>query len=121
MRNRKGVRNLAFVLVGLTGAVGCQTTRQVTGTRFEHFSANPDQVVEAAKAAAEELQLQMITATSSKVDGKLSAQTAQGKTVTIEVNREAEGVSKVAVKVGALGDEAVTNALLEKTRARLDK
>ncbi|NOT02105.1 MAG: DUF3568 family protein [Phycisphaerales bacterium] len=121
MRKTNWARAIAAGAIGLMGVTGCQTTRKVTGTRFEHFSANPDEVVEAAKGAAEELGLQMITSTSSKVDGQLQAQTAQGKTVTIEVNREAEGVSKVAVKVGTLGDEAVTNAILEKTRARLDK
>ncbi len=119
------LRNVLHSIVTVTGVVlvvwvaGCQTARQVTGTQFTHFSAEPDRVVDAAKSAMEELDLQMITSTSSKLDGQIEAKTAQGKSVSVTVNREAEGVSKVSIKVGVLGDETISHAILEKTRARL--
>jgi hypothetical protein len=39
--------------------------------------------------------------------------------VTIIVEKEGEGVSKVSVKVGTLGDKKVGNAIISKTGERL--
>jgi len=120
-------RHSCFAWIVAAGAVafpalpGCQTAQKVTGTRFAHFSADPDQVVEAAKEALDELDLQMISSAATKLDGQIEAKTAQGKTVSITVEKEGEGVSKVGVKVGTFGDETISNAVIEKTRARLEK
>ena len=99
---------------------GCQTAKQVTGSQFVHFSASPDRVVKAANGALEHLELRVVSSSATKLDGKLEAETAQGKTVTIIVNREDEGVSKVEIKVGALGDESISQAIIDETRKRLD-
>jgi len=103
----------------MTMPSGCQTMKKATGTQYAHFSADPDRVVEAAKAALTELQLETLSATASKLDGRIEAKTAQGKAVTIQVEREAEGVSKAAIKVGTLGDDTIGNAIIEKTNQHL--
>ncbi len=108
-------------LVPLLMVPGCQTTRKATGTRFVHFSAAPDEVVRAAEGALEELELQKVSSSATKLDGEIEAKTAQGKKISITVTKEGEGVSKFAIKVGTLGDETMTNAIIEKTRARLNQ
>jgi len=99
--------------------LGCQTMKKATGTQYAHFSADPDRVVEAAKAALADLQLEVVSATASKLDGRIEGKTAQGKPITIQVEREAEGVSKASVKVGTLGDDSIGDAIIQKTDEHL--
>jgi hypothetical protein len=115
------VRSLVAGAVLLLAVPGCQTTKKVTGTHYAHFSASPDQVVAAAEKALAELELQTISSSSSKLDGWIEARTAQDKKVEIKVKLEGEGVSKASVKVGALGDETISEAIIQKTRAQLEK
>ena len=107
--------------VPLLAICGCQTTKKATGTRFVHFSAAPDQVVAAAEGALEELGLQKVSSSATKLDGQIEARTAQGKSISIQVKKEGEGVSKFSIKVGALGDATISDAIIEKTEARLNQ
>jgi hypothetical protein len=121
------LRRSCFVLVIVGCAVsflalaGCKTAAKATGTHYARFAAEPDQVVEAAKGALDELELQTLSSSATKLDGQIVAQTAQGKKVTIKVNKEAEGVSKASIKVGTVGDKAISEAIIEKTQERLKK
>lgn len=99
---------------------GCQTVRQATGTHYAYLSANPERVVNAAKKACEDMELHAIAASSTEMDGRIEARTAQGKKVSILVTKQAEDVSTVAVKVGTVGDEAISRAIIDKTEDRID-
>jgi len=111
--------SLGIVALGLASLAGCQTVKKVTGTHYAHMSATPDRVVEAAEAALQELEFKLVSATGTKLDGRVKARTAQGKDILITVEKEGEDVSKVSVKVGTLGDETISHAILEKTEEKL--
>lgn len=115
-------RHSPFPLIaalGLAFLPGCQTIKKVTGTHYAHMSATPDRVVKAAEAALEDLEFKLVSASATKLDGRIKARTAQGKDIIIMVEKEGEDVSKVTVKVGTLGDETISLAILEKTREHL--
>ena len=110
---------LLFTVLGLALLPGCQTIKKVTGTHYAHMSAMPDRVVKAAIAALEELEFKMVSGSGTKLEGRVKARTAQGKDIVIMVEKEGEDVSKVTVKVGTLGDETISQAILEKTKEHL--
>jgi hypothetical protein len=121
------LRRSCFVLaiigcaVSFLALAGCKTAAKVTGTHYARFAAEPDQVVEAAKGALDELELQTLSSSATKLDGQIIAQTAQGEKVTIKVDREGEGVSGASIKVGVVGDKTISEAIIEKTQERLKK
>ncbi len=99
---------------------GCSQAKEATGTYEAYFSANPEQVVAAARDTLEDLKFRSITATATAVDGELIAYTGQDKKVHIKVDGEGATVSKLSVRVGTLGDERISNTIIENTKARLD-
>lgn len=105
--------------LGLVLLSGCQTFKKATGTHYAHMSATPDRVVKAAEAALEELEFKLVSASGTKLDGRIKARTAQGKDIIIMVEKEGDNVSKVTVKVGTLGDETISLAIIEKTKEHL--
>lgn len=112
------------VLVALTVAaalapLSCRTVRKVTGTQEVFYQASPDRVVAATEAAMKALDLTVIHAVHSKIDGKIVGRTAQDKQITIRVEREGDEMSRVAIKVGYIGDKAIGHAIIAETKKRL--
>jgi L-fucose isomerase-like protein len=95
--------------------------KKMTGTYEVSLAAEPDHVVAAVEAALKELELGTVTASATKLDGEVSAKTAQDKDVKIKVKRSGEGVSSMSVHVGAFGDETISNAIIAKTKEHLDE
>ena len=109
-----GVMALIVVIAVMTG-FGKDLRDKILGTH----SHVPDRVVKAAEAALEELEFKLVSASGTKLDGRIKARTAQGKDIVIMVEKEGEDVSKVTVKVGTLGDETISLAIIEKTKEHL--
>ena len=112
------------VLVALTVAaalapLSCRTVRKVTGTQEVFYQASPDRVVAATEAAMKALDLTVIHAVHSKIDGKIVGRTAQDKQITIRVERQGDEMSRVAIKVGYIGDKAIGHAIIAETKKRL--
>lgn len=84
------------------------------------MQGSPQRVVSAAEAAMKELSLTVLTAKSSGVDGLITARTAQDKKIIVKVYRESETTSRVAIKVGFLGDKPIGRAIIAETKKRLD-
>ena len=55
-----------------------------------------------------------------KVDGKVTAKNAHNETVTINIEQAGDNVSKVSIRVGTTGDEAVSKQILDKTKEWAD-
>jgi phage-related protein len=104
-------------------ATGCSTdqvgTTDTVGTYSTHVDATPDKATTAAGKACEDLKLNNINSNGTKVDGKVTATTAQGQDVTINIEQAGENVSKVSIRVGATGDEAVSKQLVDRLRSHL--
>jgi hypothetical protein len=120
------MRRVAWVLsvltigaaVGITG--GCKTMSKATGTRDVMLGATPDKVVEAVKGAMGELEIKVTGAAATKLDGEVNALTAQGDSITVKVNSEGENVSRMTVKVGTLGDKAISQSIIDATKKRIE-
>jgi ribosomal protein L9 len=126
MRNLRTF-GLAIGLSALAGlatfASGCDSAQPgVTndmGTFVAKIKGEPDKVTAAAKAALEDLQFKFVMATNSKVDGYLTAKTAQNEDVVVKINSAGVDVSKVEVKVGAFGDEGISLRIISGIQSKL--
>ncbi len=115
-----GLLGLSFSVATL---VGCQTSSPgetyTLGKYTAIVDATPDKATSAAKKSVEQMKLTDITSTGTKVDGKVTAKNAHDEAVTIDIEQAGENVSKVSIRVGATGDEAVSKQILEKTKGNL--
>jgi hypothetical protein len=102
---------------------GCSTdtpgATETLGTYSTMIDSSPDKVTTAAQKAAGDLSLLDINAAGTKVDGKVSARTAQGEDVSIDIEQAGENVSKVTIRVGTTGDEAVSKQLVDRIKSHL--
>jgi hypothetical protein len=115
-----GVLGMGFFLANLTG---CQTespgATNTLGSYSTMIDGPPDKVTAASQKAANDLKLTDIVGTSTKVDGKVTANTAQGDAVTIDVAQAGDNVSKVTIRVGITGDDAVSKQLVDRIKSHL--
>jgi hypothetical protein len=95
---------------GATNTLGSYTT---------NFDSTPDKVTTAASKACEDLKLSDINSSGSKVDGKVTAKTSEGTEVTIDIAQAGDNVSKVTIRVGATGDDAVSKQLADRIKSHL--
>jgi phage tail sheath gpL-like len=107
----------------LVTLAGCQTdtpgATNTLGSYSTMIDGPPDKVTAAAEKAAGDLKLSDIVGNATKVDGKVTAKNAHGDAVTIEIEQAGEHVSKVSIRVGVTGDEAVSKQLVDKIKSRL--
>ncbi len=120
----------AFAIICALGASvmlmtlnGCSTSepgaKDTLGTYSTNVAASPDKVTTAAAKAAEDLKLSDINSSGTKVDGKVTARTAQGDQVAIDIEQAGDNVSKVSIRVGTTGDEAVSKQLVDRIKSHL--
>jgi hypothetical protein len=116
----------ALALFALTGLSSCiSSSGSPPGTTYSFgsldcsVSATPEKVVQASEKALKEKDLHMVSSDSTGVDGKVVAKTALDTTIAITVTRQDEKTSKLTIRVGTFGDQALSNDLLEKIRANL--
>ena len=118
----KELRHTVLIVLTATAALApmsCRTMRKATGTQEAFFQASPDRVVAAMEKAMKALDLTVIRAVHSKIDGKVVGRTAQDKQITIRIEREGDEMSRVAIKVGYIGDKAIGHAIIAETKKRL--
>lgn len=118
--NRRLKSAALLTVVVLMGGLSCRTMQKATGTQEAFLSAAPDKVVEAAKDAIKGLELTIVSSSASKVDGQITARTAQDKAITVKVLREGDERSRMTVKIGTLGDRAIGEAIISETKKRLE-
>ena len=103
--------------------MGCSTespgAHDTLGSYSTMIDSSPDKVTNAAQKAAEDLKLADVNAQGTKVDGRVTAHNAAGDDVTIDVEQAGDNVSKVTIRVGATGDEAVSKELVDRIKSHL--
>ena len=125
------MKSAAFI-IAIFGAMaviliqsGCSSDQPGATNTLGFYSTNvdasPDKVTTAAYKACEDLKLSNINSGSggSKVDGEVTANTAQGENVTIDIKQAGDNVSKVTIHVGATGDDAVSQQLVDRIKSHL--
>lgn len=100
-----------------TSQVGVKNT---FGTYNTLLSAFPEEVTEAAAETAQDLKLANVQVTSTTVDGRVEAYTADETKVTIRSKMAGDGVTEIKIRVGAgFGDEMLSLDILERIKAKL--
>lgn len=120
-RNGVVFGSTAVMLALVAALTGCRTVKKATGSHEAFMQADPDRVVAAAQVSMEELGLIGVVGQSTKLDGEISARTAQDKSVQVNVKREGDNVSRMTVRIGTFGDESMSRAIIEKTLKRLEQ
>jgi hypothetical protein len=119
-RNFLGILGAASFLLATTA---CQTdqpgVKDTMGSYSAMVDSTPDKVTAAAKSAVQDMQLTNVNSTATAIDGKVTAETAQGQDVTIDVAQAGDNISKVTVRVGATGDDAVSQQIIDKIKKDL--
>ncbi len=122
---RFAVLTASLLVLGATPVLitGCSTDQPgatvALGDYSTNVSAAPDKVTTAAQKACADLKLNNINGNGTKVDGQVTAQTADGKDVTISIAQAGEDVSKVTIRVGAAGDESISKQLVDRINSHL--
>ena len=116
-----GAGRSAWVMAAVAAAAllsGCKTdksgVRNYAGYVVGYVPAPPAEVTDAARETLEELDLQMIFAESTKVDGRVTAMTAREKKVGIDISETDDGLSKICIRVGDFGDETLSLEILDR-------
>lgn len=102
-----------------TSQVGVKNT---FGTYNTLLSSNPEEVTEAAAEVAQDLKLVNVEVTSTTVDGRVQARTADDTKVVIRSKLAGDGVTEIKIRVGAgFGDEMLSLDILDRIKAKLNE
>jgi thiamine pyrophosphate-dependent acetolactate synthase large subunit-like protein len=112
-----------MLTVCLLLVVGCHTeqpgvTNRV-GTIKAVLGASPAAVTEAGNEVLTNLDLIIINSTSTSVDGRIVARTAQDVKVKVDSSKIGEDVSEVFIRVGKVGDIDLSMTILHELKEEL--
>lgn len=114
-----GVLLQAGCLAVAAGAAGAGTVAYLRGALVVSLENEYNETVRAANAAIEQLEFAKVSESKDALSAILIARTAEDTRVEIKINRVADRVSKVEIRVGLFGDEAISVAVLDRMKASL--
>ena len=88
-------------------------------SQYTTVAANTEDATQAAKAVLEDLELMNITSSSTGLDGKATAYTADNTEVRVSIDRVDDNTSEVSVNIGAMGDPSLGKTIIRQIRSRL--
>ena len=100
-------------------AVGAAGVAYVSGDLEARLEHSPQQVVDAAKNAFSDLEIRVVSAEASAIDGKVVGRTALERRVDLTVHRDGETASKLAIRIDTFGDEELSRQILTKIEEKL--
>ncbi|HVU34195.1 MAG TPA: DUF3568 family protein [Opitutaceae bacterium] len=101
------------------GAAGAGTVAYIRGELDATVGYNLDAVDRAANQAGQQLQFAKINESADAFTRVITLRTAEDKKVEIKLRRSGDALTRVEIRVGLFGDEAISRALLEKIQANL--
>lgn len=101
------------------GAVGAGTVAYIRGEIDASLNHNIDAVDRAANRAAGQLRFAKINESSDALAHVITLRTAEDKKIEVRLTRTGEAMTRVRIRVGLIGDEAISRALLERIQANL--
>lgn len=115
--------------MGVMAGSGCLAVAAAAGTGIgvayakgdleAVVDAAPQEVVAAAKAALDDMGIRVLATEWDDQEGTINARTALDKKIIIKVARHTDTTSTLSVRVGTFGDEAMSQTIYEKIKARL--
>lgn len=123
MKTMKNRVVLGLLTVCLLITFGCKTdqagvTNRV-GTIKATLAAAPPAVTEAAEEVLEDMDLVIISASATKIDGRVIARTAQDVKVRVDSQKIGDDVSEVFIRIGGLGDSELSLTILDEIKEEL--
>jgi hypothetical protein len=103
----------------VAGAAGAGAVAYTMGKLEARLDAPFDKVVPAANRALKQLQFADVSERQDALDAILRARTAEDKKVEVKISRVGPDSSNVKIRVGLIGDEARSLAILDKIKANL--
>lgn len=91
----------------------------VRGALETNLDRDLGRVHDAAVSAVEDLEFALVSKRKSGVDGEVVARTALDKRVSITLKQVTQNTTKISIRVGLMGDEAMSQVILERIRKRL--
>jgi hypothetical protein len=116
---------LGLVLAALAGCVlaaagaGVGAVAYARGELEASLAGDYDTVVEAARGAVADLEFARISETKDALKAVLVSRTAMDKKVEIALANSGKKLTSIKIRVGILGDEQLSLAILDKIKARL--
>ena len=84
------------------------------------LNARPQAVAAASAEAAKQMELTVTSNNASSLDARVVARTASDTPVVVDVKSHGPDASRVSIRVGRFGDDALQSTLLEKIRQNLE-
>lgn len=106
-------------LIAAAAAGTGATVAYVKGDLETSLPADPKAVTDAAERACKTLDLVIISRQSSAVDGKVIARTARDVKLTIDITGQSEKLSKVSIRAGVFGNDALQSNVLYEIKKEL--
>ena len=117
--------SIVFVVAALPGCAAVAVAGAAAGVAYVNgdlettLDGTPQKLVQASKAALEELDVHVVSSDESAVDGRVVGRTALQKKIDVTIKRETDRTCKLAIRVDTFGDEALSRQVLDKIRSRL--
>ncbi len=117
---------LGLVTLGLSSGcvvvaagAGAGAVAYVRGDLDTTLDAGLHRTVQASRSAIQQLAFAQVSEKSDALNGVIIARTAEDKKIEIKLERTGDNLTKIKIRVGVFGDEALSMALLDKIKANL--
>ncbi len=110
---------LAALLIG--AGAGVAGTAYYDGKLTSTVDAKPKTIQPATESAFKELGIKLVSSTSDSLTAKITGKTAENSTVTVTAEMEKNGQSKLGIRVGAFGDQALSQKIYSEIVSKLPK
>lgn len=101
------------------GAAGAGTVAYIRGELEGTLPAGLPASLQAARASIEQLKLIKISDKEDALTGVVVARTADDKRIEIKFSAVGDGITKVQIRVGVMGDKIVSTAILDRIKGNL--
>jgi Protein of unknown function (DUF3568) len=103
----------------MAGAAGAGTVAYLRGELDAPLDASYPQAVSGVDRAIKQLEFARISDKQDALTAIFIARTAEDKKITIKVTKVGDQTSKVAIRVGWLGDESLSLTILSRIKANV--
>ena len=110
----------ALLAVGAVAAAAAVGTSALIDAKLESTeNATLEETYAASLDAIAALEFDLKKHHKDAFEGRILSERASGQTVTIGLFQEPDEQTRVAIRVGAMGDEEISNLILEEIQSRL--
>jgi hypothetical protein len=111
--------SLSGCVVAAVAAAAAGTVAYIKGELNATLEADVPAVAQATEAAIKNMKFFAISSKHDTVSGAFVARNAKDERITITLTKTGSGLTKTEIRVGILGDEELSRAILEEIRQGL--